>query len=153
MPPFLIKKTWKTIVNVVIREYDDQRVSFILQNESLSRFGNVYGNVLTFHPVWLAERSSTDQGKCYRDLAKLNCVLGASPRESRCELYWSLVLNTCSIELSAHLYNLPDDELAAVVLGKRPELPIPDDEASNLLFLGATSWQLLAHDKELKFYV
>jgi hypothetical protein len=172
------KKTWKTIVNVVIREYDDQRVSFILQNESLSRFGNVYGNVLTFHPVWLAERSSTGQGKCYRDLAKLNCVLGASPRESRCvycnktyddqlihylqscekytatrELYWSLVLNTCSIELSAHLYNLPDDELAAVVLGKRPELPIPDDEASNLLFLGAKSWQLLAHEKELKFYV
>jgi hypothetical protein len=144
-----------------------------LQNESLSRFGNVYGNVLTFHPVWLAERSSTGQGKCYRDLAKLNCVLGASPRDCNktyddqlihyrqsCEkytatreLYWSLVLNTCSIELSAHLYNLPDDELAAVVLGKRPELPIPDDEASNLLFLGAKSWQLLAHDKELKCYV
>ena len=88
--------------------------------------------------------------KMYRD--QLNHFLQSCEKyEPTREYYWSLVLNTCSVELSAFLYNLPDDEFAAILLGKRPDIA-SDDEIFHLFCIGARSWQLLAHDKTLKFY-
>ena len=115
--------------------------------------------------------------KHFRDLAKLNCVPGGNNAIKTCpycanqiddqldhyfhsckkyvatrELYWSLVINLCSVELSTYIYNLPDGDISAIILGKRPDVSLSDAEALELLQIGAKSWQLLAHERKIKCY-
>ena len=78
------KKAWKSLVNTAVCSFEDKRVNAILQEQSLSRFKNVYGCNLHFHPVWVAENSTSSHRKYFRDLAKLNCLLCSDGKESQC---------------------------------------------------------------------
>jgi len=168
---------WRTIVKQAFVNYEQQMLIMSQKDHSLQRFRDVFGYKLHLYPVWRAERRLYGHRKHLRDLAKLNCVPYGNNAVKTCpycnnqvndqldhyfhscpkyvdtrELYWSLVMNMCSVQLSTYLYNLPDEELSAVILGKRPAVPLSDVEVHELLEIGAKSWQLLAHDPELKFY-
>jgi hypothetical protein len=174
---FPSKQMWRTIVKQAFVNYEQQMLIMSQEDHSLQRFRDVVGYKLHLHPVWLAESRLYGHRKHLRDLAKLNCVPYGNNAVKTCpycnnqvndqldhyfhscpkyvdtrELYWSLVINMCSVQLSTYLYNLPDEELSAVILGKRPAVPLSDVEVHELLEIGAKSWQLLAHDPELKFY-
>jgi hypothetical protein len=62
------------------------------------------------------------------------------------------VINSFSVQLSSYLYNLNEREITAIILGKKPSLDATVDDFPALLGLGAEIWQILAYEKELRFY-
>ena len=171
------KKQWKAIVGQALlsTEFNKRIMSF--ETPELSRFSETFNLQCRFHPVWIAEHKAKCHRKHFRDLAKLNCVVVIKNAVKQCsyceefyddqmnhfihkcikykdtrELYWTLVVNTCRVAISAHSYNLPDDEQTCVILGKRPDIDLSCQEAFDLLQIAARTWQLLAYDKELRFY-
>ena len=129
------------------------------------------------HPAWLAESYTKGHSKHFRDIAKLNCVPSGNIAHKQCiycnidfvdqldhffhqctkysatrEVYWSTIINSCSTELSAYVYNLPDEDISAVILGKRPCFRAADNDMSVLFEIGARVWQVLAYDSNLRFY-
>ena len=173
---FPSKTQWRNIVVNAIWAHERCAASTVTQDPSLCRFVTVYGVEPHVHPVWVAEQRTKGHRKHFRDLAKLNCV----PFVNRIELcaycnkivgdqldhffhscgkytvtreyFWTIVVNSCSTVLGAYLHNFPDEAMSAVILGKRPAINITDREAFCLLEICAKCWQLLAYDKNLKFY-
>ncbi len=52
----------------------------------------------------------------------------------------------------ASLYNLPENELTEVILGRRTDLEISVDQWQALLTTCAKCWQILCFEPTLKFY-
>lgn len=171
---FPSKRLWKSLVDKSVSDFEEKRVNEAFLDTSLERFHNVYGDQLQFHVVWRMEK--TLKQPCFRDLAKLNCVIVDISEQICCyceqsytdqivhyvqycskytetrELYWSLVVNTCSVQLSSYLYNLEDERLVEILLGKSLDLAIPTLDADHLLTLGAKTWQILSREPQLHFY-
>jgi hypothetical protein len=173
------KKSWRILIDVAIKEFGKQLITAsLLQDPTLNWFYDIYGTDPHIHPVWVAESRAVGHKKHFRDLAKLNCVKRGNEIERECpychivyldqvnhffhscskylatrETYWTTVINACDFSLSAHLYNLTDEEITAVILGKRPCVSsIQDKQINTLLEIGAKVWQLVAYDPELMFY-
>jgi hypothetical protein len=172
------KCTWKKLVNAKV--YLAQTAAYdskIAQKPELSRFASICGNGPHVHPLWVAEQICKGHRKHFRDLAKLNCVPYGSASVQTCiycdqsvddqldhyihhcikyestrELYWAVVINSFSVQLSSYLYNLNEREITAIILGKKPSLDATVDDFPALLGLGAEIWQILAYEKELRFY-
>ena len=131
---------------------------------------------LHVHPAWVAEARTQGNRKHFRDMARLNCILCKRKRETCCycnrelsdqldhffhwcdkytatrELYWSSVINVCSVELSSYLFNLPDEIMSGVILGQTPNVNVSRENLFTLFEIGANIWQILAYEKELRFY-
>ena len=130
-----------------------------------------------FHPVWVAEHKTKGHRKHFRDLAKLSCVVTCTGVETVCtycdklysdqldhffhecdkyaatrELFWLLLVNICCVELSTYLYNLPQEELSGIILGRSPNIQVSQREILNVLEICAKCWQLLSYDKDLRLY-
>ncbi len=70
------------------------------------------------------------------------------------ELYWWIIVNILlwlSVNISVYLYNLPENELTEVILGRRPDLEISDDQWQALLATCAKCWQMLCYEPTLNF--
>ena len=50
------------------------------------------------------------------------------------------------------LYNLPENELTEVILGRRPDLEISGDQQQALLATCAKCWQFSCYEPTLNFY-
>ena len=172
------KKTWRNIVAEAVEAHETLKVTTLLTfDPELRRFSRVYGEILRVHPAWVAENKTRGHRKHFRDLAKLNCVPTAKRIPVDCvycntriddqldhyfhhckkyvatrEHYWGLVINSFSVVLSTFLYNLPDMEMTAVILGRKLNVDILDEDALLLLDIGAKIWQVLAHEKCLLWY-
>ncbi len=67
------------------------------------------------------------------------------------ELYWSIIVNIFDVNISAYLYNLPVNELTGVILGRRPDLDISNDQWQALVATCAKWWQIL-YEPMINFY-
>jgi hypothetical protein len=171
------KIQWKYIVQSQMKLHEENQLNVSSQDYKFNRYFLSHGLSVNVHPIWLLEHKAKGHRKHIRDLAKLNGVLCNRGADKACvycqksfndhidhyfhscnkyaatrELFWCLIVNTCNIELGAYLYNLPDPSLSCVILGQKPDVPITNIEAAHLLTLCATTWQILAHERELPFY-
>jgi hypothetical protein len=175
---FLDKKSWRVVVDAAILGVEKRfLLESVSQDPTLTRFYEIQGNCHSFHPVWVAEARTSGHKKHYRDLAKLNCVKQGKYLNKLCsycskmyfdqldhyfhhcskysphrEAFWTTVINSCSVQLSGYLYNLPDESITAIILGKRPCVYALNEEVSMLLEIGAKIWQAVAHESELRFF-
>ena len=166
------------MVDAAIRSFEERfLIESVSHDPTLNRFYEIQGTSHSFHPVWIAEARTLGHKKHYRDLAKLNCVIQGSNYVnkvcSHCdqiyidqldhyfhhcckysphrEAFWTTVINSCSVQLSAYLYNLPEESITGVILGKMPCV-YASNEVSMLLEIGAKIWQAVAHEPELNFF-
>jgi hypothetical protein len=174
---FPSKAHWKSAVDSSVKLVEERKLIFMLNDNTLRRFAQVYGVSLRFHPIWLMEHRAEGHRRHLRHLVKLNCVLcdrnlaknckycgrafldhidhyfhSCTKYQEKREYFWFLVINTCSVELSAHLYNLSDRDMSCVILGQQPAISVSENELTHLFTICAKTWQLLAYEKELKYY-
>lgn len=166
------------MIKTAVKVQEETKLTECYQSAKFKRFGQVYGTSLHVHPAWSMEHHTKGFREHFKALAKLNGVVCGSSGQNKCiycgksywdildhfihscvkyndtrEYFWSLVVNACSDELSAHIYNLPDSDITAVILGQKIQnVNIGDDEADLLLELSARTWQILSKEKELTFY-
>ncbi len=64
------------------------------------------------------------------------------------ELYGTIVVNNFDVSTSTYLYNLPQDDLTEIILGKHLDAKMAEEQWQFLLEIGARSWQILAYEPE-----
>jgi hypothetical protein len=141
---FPAKKEWKSIINNAIKTTEGRRLLTRFQDPKLQKFQAIYGQSLHVHPIWKLEHTTRGNHMSYKGLAKLNCVVSDHNVRKLCtycdkcfvdhlehyinscckyegtrELFWCVMLNTFSVEVSAYLHNLSDSDLACIMLGKK----------------------------------
>ena len=172
------KSQWKCIIQSAVKQYDNIKLAVGFQNPKLRRYAQVYDNSLKAHPIWLLEHTSQGHRRHFRDYAKLNGVLcddnGSKPciycgglfvdhldhyfhtcekyKDTR-ECFWALIINTCNVRLSAHLYNLSESDLSCVMLGKQPHVDQNEQEFSHVLTIFSKLWQILTYERELPYFL
>lgn len=175
---FPSKSQWKFIIHSAIKLHEERKLSVSLTNPRLKRFAYVYGVSLNVHPMWLMEHNAKGYRQHFRNFIKLNGVLCDVNTQQDClycnkifedhldhyfhscdkyqdsrEYFWSLVMNTCSVEFSVYLYNLPDPEMTCIILGRRPnDITFNDNEYFHFLTLCSKIWHVLAYEPELTYY-
>ncbi len=143
--------------------------------ERFSRIQQLDDNV---HILWIVEKHIDGHRKYIRDIAKLNCVPYGQTRNIRCvycetstndqlnhyfhycakckctrELFWNRLINEFSGELSPFIYKQDEHEVRAmIILGKKLNMTIEDQELLHLVEVCTKTWQWLAYKKELCFY-
>ncbi len=65
------------------------------------------------------------------------------------KVHWLTVVNHFDVSTTTYLYNLPQDDLTEISLGKHPDATMADDQWQLLLEIDARIWQTLAHEPEL----
>ena len=169
------KRTWRNTINLAMSRHEAALFdAALIKNNRLFRFSDIYNAPCHVHPIWVAENLASGHRKHFRDLAKLNCILYGNAGIQACvycnrsfddqldhccvkyestrELFWSLVINVFSVYMSSYLYNLSDSDMTSVILGKTPNFVPPMDDPNMLLEISAKTWQILAYERELRFY-
>ncbi len=64
----------------------------------------------------------------------------------------AIIVNIFDVNIQCLPYNLPVNELTEVILGRRPDLEISDDQWQALPATCAKCWQILCCETMLNFY-
>ena len=137
------KIPWKNIIRLNVTNFETTK--FVNETEhdpDFKRFNKIHPDPLKPSPVWQVARDRPHmRNKCYT-VSKLIAYPSKSEDQILCEYcgiifqdslvhyvnnccafgeerdkFWDILSNTCSIELSAGLYNLDDDSMTNVLLG------------------------------------
>ena len=171
------KSQWKFITQSHVRSFEENKLQVEFRDHKLKRFSQVYGSSLIVHPIWSLEHKAKGHRWHVKDFAKLNGVLCDANQDKECvycnrpfsdhldhyfhscekyqgtrEYFWSLIINTCTVQFSAYAYNLSDDDLTCIMLGQKPSLDITESEAIHWLTICAKVWQILTYERDLPYY-
>ena len=117
-----------------------EQASFVVKINTRS----YYKSVSTIATCVVQGRSSKEPcSYCGRNFSdQLHFIHSCNKYAGTRELYWSIIVNIFDVNISTYLYNLPENELTEVILGRRPDLEISDDQWQALLVTCAQYCQI-----------
>jgi hypothetical protein len=174
---FPSKSQWSPIVALSVKSLEERNIIVNFNHPKLKRFAQIYSTSLHVHPIWCLEHKTQGRRQYLLDFAKLNgglcdfegskiCIYcdkhfcdylnhyihSCTKYDSTREFFWCLVLNEFSVSFSSYLYNLMDEEITEVILGRTPDTLLSNEEHSAFLKMSAKTWQILSYERELPFY-